>query len=139
MNTSLIDGLSPRAKPPVGFLKAPIKLMAEFKRQGGKGQFAQVEADVSPARTLLIASTENAWSTRQEQSEYEPHLVQGILTELMSVDGTAFLGLKVEVVAAKTDEVSSSPMAFFQVGRLLVLKLLASETADGQRCWEEGQ
>ncbi len=138
MNISSIDGLTPRSKQSLGFVKARTRLVAEFKRQGGKGQFAHVVAEVSPARSFFMTSTKDAWATTQEQSEYEPHLIQGTLTELMSVDGTDVLGLRIEVTAAKTDEVSSSPMAFFQAGRLLALKLLATETADGQRSWEEG-
>jgi hypothetical protein len=122
----------------VGFVQTPTRIVVEFVRQGGKGQFAAVEAVASPARTFSFASAPTAWATPAEKSEYEPHLLHGLLVELMPGEGVHVIGMKLEIVAARTDEVGSSAMAFFQAGRMLALRLLASENRSGQPCWKEG-
>lgn len=135
---SLIDGLAPLAKPPLGFLAAQSRLTVEFVRQGGKGHFARIEATAYPARAFTFEASPGAWTSAAEQSEYEPHLLHGLLEELMSVAGARVLGIRIVIEAAVCDEMRSSPMAFFNVGRLFVLRLLAPESPDGERKWLEG-
>jgi hypothetical protein len=138
MPLSPIDGLSPRSKPPLGFLREKVKIGAEFVRQGGKGQYASVEAIASPSRTFEFKSAAAAWDTPEERAEYEPHLLHGILIELVSTDRTNVLGAQIEITTAKSDLVRSSPMAFFNVGRLLAVRLMATEGRDGEPNVKEG-
>ena len=138
MPLSPIDGLSPRSKPSLGSLQEKVSIGAEFVRQGGKGQYACVEATATPSRTFKFSSAAGAWGTPEEQAEYEPHLLHGILIELVSTDRTNLLGAQIEITDAKSDIVRSSPMAFFSVGRLLAIRLMATEGRDGEPNVKEG-
>jgi hypothetical protein len=129
-----VDGLPTRAKPTLDFCKVTTTIAVEFARQGGKGQFAAVEAVVSPARVFALWSAEAAWATPADQAEFEIHLLQGALVELMPQRGAHLLGVNIKVVAAKTDVVRSSAMAFFQVGRLLALRLMALNGSSDEPC-----
>jgi hypothetical protein len=116
----------------LAFLREPVSISVEYIRPGGKGHYAGVEALATPATTFAFTSVVGAWDIHEERREYEPSLLQGLLLELVASDQVNLLGLHVSVTAVKTDEVLSSAMAFFNVGRLLAIRILATETRSGE-------
>lgn len=122
----------------MGFLREKVSIAAEFVRQGGKGHYARVEATATPSRTFDFTSAFNAWATPEDRSEYEPHLLHGILMELVAADRTNLLGVQITITAARVDSVRSSPIAFFNTGRLLAIRLMATEGRDGEPNIKEG-
>ena len=126
-----IDGLRPKAPPPLGRLTTERRLSVEFVRQGGKGHFAGVTLVATPSASFSFKSLPQAWRTEEERIEYEPSLVQGIIDSLLNSSEVQFLGLGFTLEQATADE-RSSKFSFFSVGRLAAFRLVSDPTAVSQ-------
>ena len=123
-----IDGLKPKAPPPLGKLSSERRLSVEFVRQGGKGHFAKVTLLARPSPTFSFHTLPRAWRDGGEQEEFEPSLIQGIIDSLLNTSDVQLLGLSLTLEEAIADE-RSSRFSFFSVGRLAAFRLASDPTA----------
>ena len=106
-------------------LREEARATEEWKRFTGRNHFAKLTLLASPAESFSLQSAPAAWPSEADREEYEPYIVDGVLSELMLGPGFPVLGLRVVVESAVTHETESNGLSFFQAAKLATAKLLA--------------
>jgi hypothetical protein len=112
---------------PVRRLRSEARVTEEWKRFTGRGHYAKLSLAGYPAQEFSLVSAPGAWRSEAERAEYEPYVLDGVLSELFGGPSEPVLGIRVVVEATATDEVESNGNSFFQAAKLATEKLLSGE------------
>ena len=119
-----VDGKLAR---PLCRLRAEVRATEEWKRFTGRGHYAKLTLVGYPAEAFSLTSAPGAWQSEAERAEYEPYVLDGVLSELFSGPSEPVLGIRVVVEATATHEVESNGTSFFQAAKLATQRLLTGE------------
>jgi translation elongation factor EF-G len=122
---TLHSWLQSKLARPFRCLSSEVRATEEWKRFTGRGHYAKLTLVGHPAEAFSLVSAPDAWRTEAERAEYEPYVLDGVLSELLGGPSEPVLGIQVVVEAAVTHEVESNGNAFFQAAKMATQKLLA--------------
>ncbi|MCC7464446.1 MAG: hypothetical protein IT480_18530 [Gammaproteobacteria bacterium] len=108
-----------------GRLCAEARATEEWKRFTGRGHYAKLTLVGYPAEEFSLVSAPGAWQSEAERAEYEPYVLDGVLSELLVGLGEPALGIRVVIEATVTHEVESNGISFFEAAKLATQRLLA--------------
>ncbi len=106
-------------------LRAEVRATEEWKRFTGRGHYAKLTLIGTPSEEFSLLSAPGAWQSEAERAEYEPYVLDGVLSELFGGPSEPVLGIQVVVEVTVTHEVESNGNSFFQAAKLATQKLLA--------------
>ena|SRR5262245_16025694 len=115
-------------------LRGPRRVVEEWKKSTGRGHYAKVALAAYPADAFSFESS-NAWPETQDQSHYEPYVLDGILDELMQGPGEPVLGLRLVLEQAVVHGGESNGYSFYQAARLATQKILSSGEGHRDNCY----
>jgi translation elongation factor EF-G len=100
----------------------------EWKRFTGRAHYAKVTLRAYPAMSFEFLSAPGAWPNKESEYEYEPYVLDGIVSELLAGAGPAVIGVRVVLESTTVHEVESNSNAFYQAARLATAQLLNGPT-----------
>jgi hypothetical protein len=71
-----------KAARPLRRLRAEARATEEWKRFTGRGHYAKLTLVGYPAEEFSLVSAPGAWGSEAECAEYEPYVLDGVLSEL---------------------------------------------------------
>jgi len=109
-------------------LAADARATEEWQRSTGRLHYAKVTLAAYPAVSFEFVSVSNAWQSEEDQREYEPYVLDGIVNELLGSAAPAVVGVRVVLESASVREHESNGNAFYQAAKLATAKLLQGST-----------
>ena len=62
-------------------LRTHARVTEEWKRFTGRGHYAKVTLAAYPSEQFSLVSAPGAWRSEAERAEYEPYVLDGVLSE----------------------------------------------------------
>jgi hypothetical protein len=120
--------LASKTGRPACSLVAEARVTEEWQRSTGRLHYAKVSLAACPAGSFEFASAPNAWASEEDKHEYEPYVLDGIVSELLGTAAPAVVGLRVVLESAVVRDHESNGNAFYQAARLATARLLEGST-----------
>jgi hypothetical protein len=105
-------------------LKTECTATEEWSRFTGRPHYAKVSLRAEPSSTFELLSEPGAWTNDTWKEEFEPYVLDGVVSELLQHPGTPVLGIRVFVVSTVVDEIDSNGSSFYMAAKAATEKLL---------------
>ncbi|NRF72466.1 hypothetical protein HLB44_36505 [Aquincola sp. S2] len=105
-------------------MKREAAATEEWRRFTGRLHYAKVSLRAEPASTFELLSEPSAWIDDNWKQEFEPYVLEGVVSELLQHPGTPVLGIRVFITATTIDEVASNGNSFYMAAKAATERLL---------------